>query len=83
MYKSSLGKGNSKWSGPFQRGDNYKNSKIGWGHLKIFLLQNFNQTYKYKIAKLTMCILEQLGFRIVQMKDTPPPLSQGEIIAKE
>jgi hypothetical protein len=22
--------------GPFQRGDNYKNAKMGWGHLKIF-----------------------------------------------
>jgi hypothetical protein len=22
--------------GPFQRGDNHKNVKMGWGHLKIF-----------------------------------------------
>jgi hypothetical protein len=22
--------------GPLQKGDNYKNAKIGWGHLKIF-----------------------------------------------
>jgi hypothetical protein len=22
--------------GPLQRGDNHKNAKIGWGHLKIF-----------------------------------------------
>jgi hypothetical protein len=22
--------------GPFQRGDNHKNAKMGWGHLKIF-----------------------------------------------
>jgi hypothetical protein len=22
--------------GPLQRGDNYKNAKMGWGHLKIF-----------------------------------------------
>jgi hypothetical protein len=22
-------------SGPLQRGDNYKNAKMGWGHLKI------------------------------------------------
>jgi hypothetical protein len=23
-------------SGPLQRGDNLKNAKMGWGHLKIF-----------------------------------------------
>jgi hypothetical protein len=26
----------NKGPGPFQRGDNHKNVKIGWGHLKIF-----------------------------------------------
>jgi hypothetical protein len=26
----------NKGSGPLQRGDNYKNMEIGWGHLKIF-----------------------------------------------
>jgi hypothetical protein len=26
----------NKESGPLQRGDNHKNVKIGWGHLKIF-----------------------------------------------
>jgi hypothetical protein len=36
-----LGKGNSiffsnKGPGPLQRGDNHKNVKLGWGHLKIF-----------------------------------------------
>jgi hypothetical protein len=25
-----------KGSGPLQRGDNHKNVKMGWGHLKIF-----------------------------------------------
>jgi hypothetical protein len=39
-YTLSLGHGNSKLfklrTGPLQRGDNYKNAKIGWGHLKIF-----------------------------------------------
>jgi hypothetical protein len=25
-----------KGPGPFQRGDNLKNAKMGWGHLKIF-----------------------------------------------
>jgi hypothetical protein len=27
----------NKGPGPFQRGDNRKNVKIAWGHLKIFL----------------------------------------------
>jgi hypothetical protein len=39
-YKSSLGKGNSKLyksrARSFQRGDNHKNAKMRWGHLKIF-----------------------------------------------
>jgi hypothetical protein len=26
----------NKGPGPFLRGDNYKNIKMGWGHLKIF-----------------------------------------------
>jgi hypothetical protein len=26
----------NKWPGPLQRGDNHKNLKLGWGHLKIF-----------------------------------------------
>ena len=26
----------NKWPGPLQRGDNHKNVKMGWGHLKIF-----------------------------------------------
>jgi hypothetical protein len=26
----------SKGQCPLQRGDNYKNAKMGWGHLKIF-----------------------------------------------
>jgi hypothetical protein len=27
---------NQKGPGPLQRGDNLKNAKMGWGHLKIF-----------------------------------------------
>jgi hypothetical protein len=26
----------NKGPDPLQRGDNYKNAKMGWGHLKIF-----------------------------------------------
>jgi hypothetical protein len=32
----------NKGPGPLQRGDNLKNVKIGWGHLKIF----FSRTTK-------------------------------------
>jgi hypothetical protein len=28
--------GSNKGPGPFQRGDNHKNAKMGWVHLKIF-----------------------------------------------
>jgi hypothetical protein len=38
----------NKGSGPLQRGDNHKNVKMGWGHLKIFSRNNwanFNQTW--------------------------------------
>jgi hypothetical protein len=38
--KSSFGKGilncSNKGPDPLQRGDNYKNVKMGWGHFKIF-----------------------------------------------
>jgi hypothetical protein len=27
----------NKGPGPLQKGDDHKNAKIGWGHLKIFL----------------------------------------------
>jgi hypothetical protein len=27
----------NKGPGPLQRGDNHKNEKMGWGHLKILL----------------------------------------------
>jgi hypothetical protein len=29
----------NKGLGPLQRGDNHKNLKMGWGHLKIFYLR--------------------------------------------
>jgi hypothetical protein len=39
-YKLSFGEGNQFYSNkgpcPLQRGDNHKNVKMGWGHLKIF-----------------------------------------------
>jgi hypothetical protein len=43
-----------KGPGPLQRGDNHKNVKMGWGHLKIFFLrtmkpekQNFTRKLSY------------------------------------
>jgi hypothetical protein len=67
----------NKGPGPFKRGDNKKNVKIGWGHLKIFL------------SRTTLPILTRLGtnhpwvrgFKFVQKKEIAP--LQGEIISKE
>jgi hypothetical protein len=39
-----------KGPGPLQRGDNHKNVKMRWGHLKILLLR----TMKPKKAKFHM-----------------------------
>jgi hypothetical protein len=52
-YKLFVGEGNSslfKGPGPLQRGDNQKNAKEGWGHLKIFFLRtlkNFTRELSY------------------------------------
>jgi hypothetical protein len=70
--------GSNKGPGPLQRGDNHKNVKMGWGHLKIFF------------SRTTELILTRLGThhpwereRIqVSFKEGIVPL-QGEIIAKE
>jgi hypothetical protein len=35
----------NKGPGPLQRGDNYKNAKIGWGHLKIFFSRTTEPEY--------------------------------------
>jgi hypothetical protein len=61
---------------PLLRGDNYKNVKLGWSHLKIF-------------SRTTGPILTRLGtnhpwgkeIQIIQMKGIA--LLQGEIIAKQ
>jgi hypothetical protein len=43
LYKSSLVKEiytfSNKGPGPLQRGDNYKNEKMGWDRLKAFFLR--------------------------------------------
>jgi hypothetical protein len=35
----------NKGPGPLERGDNHKNVKMGWGHLKNYHWANFNQTW--------------------------------------
>jgi hypothetical protein len=39
----------NKGPGPLQRGDNHKNAKMGWGHLKIF----FSKTTEPEYIKFT------------------------------
>jgi hypothetical protein len=36
-----------KGPGPLQRGDNYKNVKMGWGLLKMFFLRTLKPTKAY------------------------------------
>jgi hypothetical protein len=67
----------NKGPGPPLRGDNHKNVKMGWGHLKIFFSRTTGQ------------ILTRLGtnhpwgrkFKFVKMNGIAP--LQGEIIAKQ
>jgi hypothetical protein len=67
----------SKTPGPLQRGDNHKNGKMGWGHLKIF----FSRTSGPILTRLAQIIFRWRGFKFVQTKRIS--LLQGEIIAKE
>jgi hypothetical protein len=64
----------NKGPGPFQRGDNHKNVKMGWCHLKIFL------------SRTTGPILTRFGKNHPWGRgfegDCPLEL-RGEIIAKE
>jgi hypothetical protein len=66
----------NKGPGPLQRGDNHKNVKMGWGHLKIFF------------SRTTWPILTRLGtypwekeIQVCSRKGIA--LLQGEIIAKD
>jgi hypothetical protein len=40
----------SKGPNPHQKGDNHKNAKIGWSHLKIFSIKN----HRARIAQIFM-----------------------------
>jgi hypothetical protein len=74
LYKLSLGKGNSsffssnKGPGPLQRGDNYKNIKIGWVLLKIF----FSRTTWPILTRLGTNHTWERGFKFLQMKVIDP-----------
>jgi hypothetical protein len=48
-----MGKGDSKGPTLFQRGDNFENAKLGWGHLKIL----FSQTIEPENLKFTWSFL--------------------------
>jgi hypothetical protein len=63
--------------GPVQRGDNHKNVKIGWGHLKIL----FSRTIGPILTRLGTNYPWVKGIQFVQTKGII--LFQGEIIAKE
>jgi hypothetical protein len=56
----------------FKGGNNHKNVKIGWGHLKIF---------SRIIGPILTRLYTNQPWKFVQMKGIAP--LQGEIIAKE
>jgi hypothetical protein len=57
----------SKGPGPLLRGDNYKNLKLGWSHLKIF----FSRTVGPILTTLGTNDPGG-GFKFVQMKGIAP-----------
>jgi hypothetical protein len=67
----------NKGPGPFQRGDNHKNVKMGWVRLKIF----FSRTTGPILTRLITIHPWENGFKFIQMKGEA--LLQEEIIAKE
>jgi hypothetical protein len=67
----------NKGQGLLQRGDNHKNEKMGWGHLKIF----FSKTTGPIVTRLGTSHLWGRGFKFVQMMRIAP--LQEEIIGKE
>jgi hypothetical protein len=52
--------------GPLLRGDNHKNVKMGWGHLKIF-----SKTTWPNLTRLNINHPWGKGFKFVQMKELP------------
>jgi hypothetical protein len=66
----------SKVPGPLQRGDNKKNVKVGWGHLKIL----FSRTIGPILTRLGTNHPWVKGIPIFQRKAIA--LFQGEILTK-
>jgi hypothetical protein len=64
----------NKGPGPFQRGDNHKNVKMGWGYLKIF----FSKTTSPIVTRLITNHPWGEGIQVFQMKGKA--LLQWEII---
>jgi hypothetical protein len=59
----------NKGPGPLQRGDNHKNVKMGWGHLKIF-----SRTIGPILTKLGTNYPWMKGIQICSKKgDSPSP----------
>jgi hypothetical protein len=50
----------NKGPGPLQRGDNYKNVKMGWGHLKIFFSKITGPEKLKFISKLSDIVQNQV-----------------------
>jgi hypothetical protein len=44
----------NKGPGPLQRGDNHKNVKMGWGHLKIFSSSRLGTNHSY-VEEIQVC----------------------------
>jgi hypothetical protein len=51
----------NKGTGPLQRGDNHKNVKMGWGHLKIFsittvpILTRLGTNHPWEFGMIQVC----------------------------
>jgi hypothetical protein len=63
----------NKGAGPLLRGDNYKNVKLGWYHLKIF----FSRTTGPILTRLDINHPWGEGIKVCQMKGIALPLSKG------
>jgi hypothetical protein len=67
-----LGEGKSSFTnkgpGPLQRGDNHKNVKMGWGHLKIF----FSRTSGPILTRLGMGHFQVKGVQVCSNEEGIP-----------
>jgi hypothetical protein len=76
-YKLSLGEWYSNCSnkgpGPLQRGDNHKNVKMGWGHLKTFFFRTIGPI-------LTRLGTNYLWVKVIQIcsKEGGSPFPRGD-----